>query len=407
MRSVADIRRINERRTLATLFRDGPDSRAALARRLCVTRSTAGILVNTLLDARLAREEQTRGGEDEKTRQPERARVGRPGTIIALRPDGATFLGAEIGVDQLTVVSLDLAAKTVHREHVLHEGRSTSPETTIARLAALLRDLQARAPERESPVGVSVTVPGFVDATGACHAANLGWRGVPVGALLGKELGPGLPFLLENDANASAVAELYAAVASGSPELRDTVVVLIEDGVGAGILQGGRLHRGRRHGAGEIGHMPINPAPERATGGARPRNDRFEAQVGRAATLDLWHRRGGSGDTDALIAGCTAGDAIALGVAHDWAAALARGLACVTCTLEPQAFVVGGSVGKLAVFALDTLNSELNAYLPPGYPSPTIEPSRLDGNGCATGAACLLHARFLEDRSVSDADTAP
>lgn len=405
MSAVSEIRKSNEQRALATLYRDGAMTRAELARRLEVTRSTAGILVDRLLHEGLAEQ---RPANDPAAASPTtasaRGPIGRPGRQVALRPDGGWFLGAEIGVGHLDVVLLDLEAKPRERLCVAHDGRSHSPQHTLARLAELLDEVVATLPAAAVADGGTVTVPGYMDDAGTCYAAQLDWRGVPLGDLLEATFGAARPWLLENDANAAAVAESYPRAGDGERATIDQVLVLIEDGVGAGIVQAGRLQRGRRLGAGEIGHMPLSGLPGETS--EQP-DARFESHVGRAAVLQDWHERGGSGDTAALLAACVSGEPSALAVAHAWAITLARGLACMACTIEPQSIVIGGSVGGLVAHADVALQQELARLLPPGYHVPGVARSALGDGGCAIGAACLQHDRFLHGVSALVPATSP
>ena len=93
--------RPNEARALEALFHAGGLSRADLARALGLTRSTTGALVQSLLDAGLARERP----DGSNPRRGNEVRVGRPGILVEIDGDGAFFLGAYVGVDWIVVLA--------------------------------------------------------------------------------------------------------------------------------------------------------------------------------------------------------------------------------------------------------------------------------------------------------------
>ncbi len=124
------------------------------------------------------------------------------------------------------------------------------------------------------PAGLAVAVPGLVarDARTVVRAPNLGWRDVDLGALLSASAaGPApdapaadLPATVDNEANFGALAELW--LAEGTPP--DFLHVSAEIGIGAAVVVDGRLLRGTRGFAGELGHVPVRPdGPECACGG--------------------------------------------------------------------------------------------------------------------------------------------
>jgi glucokinase len=103
--------------------------------------------------------------------------------------------------------------------------------------------------------GLGVATAGVVDSAAATvkYAANLGWRQVKVGEVLGKYFG--LQVKLGNDANLSAVAEYVWGTAK---EVKDLIYVTVSTGIGAGIISGGRLVAGADDSAGEFGHISMN-----------------------------------------------------------------------------------------------------------------------------------------------------
>src|SRR4051812_45990545 len=155
-------------------------SRADLARNLGLTRSTTGNLVQSLIDAGLVRERP----EDEPDAV---ARVGRPGIVVEIDGDGAFFIGADIGVDRITALAVDLAGTVRHEASRDFQGVGCDPAAAVDLTAELIGDVLAGLPRGAPTHGVSVAIPGFLAADQKTyHATILGWHGVEVAGLLRK-----------------------------------------------------------------------------------------------------------------------------------------------------------------------------------------------------------------------------
>ena len=206
---------------------------------------------------------------------------------------------------------------------------------------------QGVAPSALAAVGVSA--PGPLDGErGVVEGPpNLpGWDSVPLGVIFAAVLDR--PVRLENDANAAALAEWRFGAGRGLAHL---VYLTMSTGVGAGLVLGGRLHRGAGGQAGEIGHAPIEWDGEPCACGQR---GCLEAYVGGAA----WTRRlrAATPDTSrvALLAGGRAqvrpehvlaaareGDAFAGAELARFNEYLARGIVLVGFALAPEAVILG------------------------------------------------------------------
>ncbi|MET0942170.1 MAG: ROK family transcriptional regulator [Mesorhizobium sp.] len=381
--------RPNEARALEALFRAGALSRAALARELGLTRSTTGALVQNLLDACLAKERPD--ASDGPTDSP--TRVGRPGILVEIDGDGAFFLGAYVGVNWIGALAIDLTGTVRARASADFTGAGSSPEKSAEAISDLVAEIIAKLPPGARLNGLNVSVPGFLADDGVTyHAPILGWHGVNLAELLPAALHIELPILLENDANAVAVAETYR-VRRREEAGEDCLVVLIENGVGGGIVSAGGLHRGQRLGAGEIGHIPIGD--EGFVYDAQ-RPGRLETFLGKDALFARYRHVGGHATTiDDFTRALERGEPAAVTASRDWARWLARGLATLTCILQPGRIIIAGSVSVVYPFVAGHVEAYLSTYLIEGYPLPKIEMSNAGADGPALGAAYLLHQSAL------------
>src|SRR2546430_808256 len=160
-------------RQVATTNR--PVSRADVAAATGLARATVSTLVDELVRGRLVAE----------IGPAPRAGAGRPATGLVLAGTGPAGLGLEINVDYLAACVLDLAGTVRHRTTEWVDQRGRGPEEVARSLANLARGAAVAAGELGLDiVGTAVAVPGLVEGGLVRLAPNLGWRGVPLGAVL-------------------------------------------------------------------------------------------------------------------------------------------------------------------------------------------------------------------------------
>ena len=247
------IRQSNEVAALRALHQFGRLSRAELARKLRLNRSSSGHIIASLTADGLVRE-----ASEDPPGQPGHARAGRPGIMIELVPDAIFFLGVEIGVEHISTVEIDLGTNIVSTNVEPFEGPSVSVEVAVDRAVRLaLQSIPASKLERCEGLGVST--PAQMDKNGFVRLAPLlGWREVHLAELVRDALPIRVPVLAENDANAFAIGATY-----GRNEGRSgvTLFLVMESGIGGGIIIDGSLFRGANGLAGEIGHLLVSDAP--------------------------------------------------------------------------------------------------------------------------------------------------
>jgi predicted NBD/HSP70 family sugar kinase len=235
-----DARRHNRSLVLQSLFRDGPLSRADLARATRLTPTSASDLVAGLLDEGLVEEVGRRAGQG----------VGKPATLVGIIPDARHVVTLDLSADEdAHGAVVDLTGKVLHRRTVPRHDRVGQAAVDLA--VQLARELVATT---DRPIlGIGVGSPGVVDTHGVVtEAANLGWHDVALARHL--EAALGLPVHVANDANMATLAEF----AYGDPAGENLLLVKIGEGVGAGLLIDGELFTGDRFAAGEIGHVTVD-----------------------------------------------------------------------------------------------------------------------------------------------------
>ncbi|WP_340537151.1 ROK family transcriptional regulator [Nocardioides sp. GXZ039] len=243
-----DLRRSNLGLALRYLRDHGPRTRASLASELGMTRSTVSTLVTELIQRGLVTD-----GE-----QVQRTTVGRPGTAVELDGRGIAGLGAEVNVNHVATLALDLRGEVIEEQRLALDARSLDADRVLAHLADQIRETVARLEKRKVlPMGLTVGVAGLFDRTRdvLTHGPNLDWHDVAVGDILREQLRSRFPVVIDNEGNLAAAAE----ATPGDPRRQDLLVLHGEIGVGGGIVAGGRLLRGSQGFAGEFGHMIVQP----------------------------------------------------------------------------------------------------------------------------------------------------
>lgn len=254
------------------------------------------------------------------------------------------------------VIALDVggtgmkAALVAEDGTLLHEarratGRDRGPEAvveTILDFACELLDLgRARYATAASAAGVAV--PGIVDAENgiAVYAANLGWRDVPMRALLGRRLG-GIPVALGHDVRTGGLAEGRIGAGRGADRF---LFVPLGTGIAGAIGIAGRIEAGAHGYAGEIGHIVVRPGGPACGCG---QHGCLETLASASAVSRAW--AAASGDPEADAADCAkavaSGDARARAVWQTAIGALADGLVTAITLLDPRTLIIGGGLAE-------------------------------------------------------------
>jgi glucokinase len=306
------------------------------------------------------------------------------------------YLGVDLGG---TKIAVSLWAEGPGREPELVE-RSQWPtlaggaQPNLEEIVARARRLRAAASREEAgglaAIGISGGGPLDPVAGVILSVPNLpGWTDVPIVKVLSAELGA--PARIENDANAGAVAEWLYGAGRGA---RDLVFLTCSTGIGAGLILGGRLHRGARFLAGEAGHQVIVPDGLPCGCGRRGCLEAYASGAGMARRLEALRVPGGPATAREAVERAREGDDFSTRFLAETAEYLAMGLANLVFILDPERIVLG----TIAVGAGDLLLAPLRAALARRLWPPFLE--RLQVLPAALGAdlgdrAALAVARDL------------
>jgi predicted NBD/HSP70 family sugar kinase len=380
------IRRHNLALILGQVHRDGALTRAELTSRLGVSRSTIGALVTDLISLGLVEESVPTGGD----------RVGRPSYVVGPSSSGPFVVAVDVDVTRVTMAAIGIGGKVLARSTVPTGQGLATPEQVADLVTDAVTKLGRRTGRKPGrPIGVGIGVPGTVlrRTSTVGVAPNLGWRDVPLGALLTDRLGPDVAIVLGNDADLSVLAELSRGNAR---DCDDVVYVIGRIGVGAGVVVNGAPLLGRDGRAGEIGHNVLDTGgPECHCG----KHGCLETIIGDAALLARAGRDEPPTEENvtALFDAARDGDESALAAVRTSAQWLGQALGNLVNTLNPQRVILGGSLRGVLELARPEIEQALERYaFDPGHPVELTLP-RFGVDATLLGAAELAFAELLED----------
>lgn len=380
--SQSRLREMNLATVLRVLFAEAPLSRADVATRTGLTRSTVSRLVDELIVNGLVVELAPDG----------RGTRGRP--AVPIMPASHTWmgLGLELNIGHAAARLIDLAGEVV-AEDVVHADFTTSdPEETLTALAESGRRLLVAAPGSAKLVGARLALPGLVDSTTGTllRAPNLGWSMVEAAAIVARVLGGDVSVGIGNEADYAALTVARQGPGRPSPHT-DFLYVSGEVGIGSALVRGSELVGGRHGWAGEIGHTCVDPTGLQCGCGAR---GCLETVAGQRALMAA----AGVRDREALEAALVRGDERAADAVAKAGRALGIALSGALNLLDISVVVLGGHLGALSGYLLPTLTEELTTrVLAAPFDLPTIEPVVVDNAPAASGAAFAALEGVLAD----------
>ena len=338
------IRDINKQIVLNYVRARAPISRAEIARETSLQRSTVSAIVDDLQAEGLI--EETGTGDSTGGRKP---------TLLRLRTGAPVAIGVDVTPSLTTVVLADLAGNILQSEEF---PTSSDIHYMDKQILAKVKHFAAEHPDAKLQVGMSI--PGIADPTSGevLYIPYFQWSNWDIGSKIKEETG--LDVVIENDANAIALAELWF----GNDEIRRTrnfIMVFVAEGIGTGIIIDGQIYRGENGAAGEFGHMFVaDDAPVPCSCGRR---DCWEAHASEKSLLHRYQTSNGGlppnslVTIDNLIGLAQNGEERALRMLKENAKCLGIGISNLLIGFSPQAIVISGCITK----AWDLIRDEIQA----------------------------------------------
>ncbi|NHA67865.1 ROK family protein [Phycicoccus sp. CMS6Z-2] len=365
-----------------------PRTRAELISLTGLARSTVGARVEALMSANLL----VPSGEAAST-------GGRPPARLAFNPDAGVVVGVDVGATHALVALTDLRGRVVG-ERALAIDIASGPKAVLDDVVRAARELLRSGRRRVGDVsGVGIGLPGPVEhATGRPVLPPImpGWDTYDVPGHLSSALRG--PVLVDNDVNLMALGE-HATV---YPHVDQLLFVKVATGIGAGIISGGRLHRGAQGSAGDLGHVAApHGGDARCTCG---NTGCLEAVASGPAIVRRLRAQGlDIADSQGLVDASKAGDLVATEAIRDAGREIGRVLATCVSLLNPSVIVVGGVLAQTAEHLLAGVREVVyGRSLPLATGDLQIVASRTAGHAGVVGAATMVIQHVLAPGQVED-----
>ena len=391
------VRELNTSTVMDAIRLHAPISRAEIAARTGLNRSTVSLIANELID---------RGYVLESVRQD--PKIGRPGMLLQFNPAGGFAIGVEIGVDFISILLTNFTAEILwQRWEPILPGADRfaimeQAEAFISQAVDHGRSVGLRS------LGIGVGLPGLVDERKGklVFAPNLKWSDIPVRMLWMSRFN--IPVYVDNEANIAAMGEYFYGVAH---DVQDFIYLKTGVGLGAGIMIGGRLFKGAHGFAGEVGHTTLyGDGPLCGCG----RRGCWETYVSTAAILQAACRQMSrlpapflaehAGEQpeqlnyELLIRAAEAGDPAVLAAFDETAEHLGVGIANLVNTFNPELVVLGGALSLARRWLAPSIERSLQKNaLPPLRSRTRVEASTQGENACVLGAVAYVLDNVLHE----------
>jgi glucokinase len=311
-------------------------------------------------------------------------------------------VGVDLGGTKIYTAAADLRGQILAEVKIPTEAAG-GLERVLGRVVASVRQVEREAGAGGRAGALGIGVPGPMDPfRGVVYQApNLGWRDVPLKELLEERLG--FPVYIDNDANLAALGEHVLGAARG---VDDVVYVTVSTGIGGGLILKGELYYGAFFGAGEIGHMTVDPRGPLCRCGNRGCLESLASGTAVARLAEELVEKG-KGKGILKVAGskkitarsvslaAAAGDPEALAILQKAGKSLGIGLANIVNLLNPALVVLGGGFMQSGPPLWQAMEEELQQrVLPAARQRVRVVPASLGPRSGLLGAVVLAAGRL-------------
>lgn len=374
------IRAINRSAVLNTIKTYGPISRAEVARFTRLSAATISGITAELIESGLIFEKET--GDSKGGRRP---------ILLALKARGGYVVGLKLSESQIVGVLTDLET-TVLAKHTQPLLNHSLPQT-IDSLAQVVELLVSQGKiQQKQLLGVGLGLAGIVDGHNGRlrHSPTFGWKDVPFGDLLQDRVQ--VPVHLGNDVDTLTLTEQWFGKGQG---VDNFLTVTIGRGVGLGIVVNGQIYSGFRGGAGEFGHMVIDPDGPACNCGNQGCLETYIADPALLRMAKAAVSRGElpetARDLDNLVQLAQEGHPVAINIFDQAGQILGRGIANLINILSPQKIILSGEGIRAGDLIIEPMRKTAAQYVMSGLSADTeIEVDVWNDDAWARGAASLV-----------------
>jgi len=384
---------------LQCIYHDGPLSRADIARRTGLSRPSVSANVDQLIRDQWVKELATSPGQR-----------GRRPTPITIHPTGHVTIGVEIRSTLITIIVADLFGQVMVERCCAIKPHDTS-SLVIDLIARTIQDLVREFGESPPKIlGIGLGMHGMVDSVRGISllAPQLGWKEVEMAKPLSDATG--LPVTMDNDCNTAALAEQHFGLGRN---YRNFITLMVDYGVGAGIVLNQQLYHGTNHSEGQIGHVVVDEGGRLCACGKHGCLETCSSEPAIIQAVRHQSQRGFSSRSgeppssespsvtiEAIYQAALAGDPLSRSVVELALKHVGVALATLINLFDPQALILSGGITRLGGFTLPIIRKVLNeqVFSLSGKDTPVLV-SKLGANAYTLGAAGLI-IRHVADGSI-------
>jgi len=373
---------VNKSIILNKIRKDGPISRAQIARETNLTPPTVSSNVKELMEEGMVEESEV--GQSIGGRKP---------TMLIINNRAFTIIGVDAGPESIECIVADLAGKVMRRSEKKLQLPINDEQFISALKSCIDGCLEGITEAQDQVIGIGVAMHGVVDVdTGtSLYAPNLGLVNIPIKEELEKAFG--LEVKVENDARAMALGEYWFG---NHGEVESMLAVNIGSGVGAGLIIDGKPYHGSSDIAGEIGHMTIDLHGEVCECGNRGCLQTFV--TGPAIARKVTGKTTGTPLTaENIFEQAMLGDKQSVSILEESGKAMGVGLTNLIHIVNPEKIVLGGGVSKAEKFILPAILETIRvSALTPAASQTKVEITKLGDDATLMGAITLLLVDIFE-----------
>ncbi len=314
-------------------------------------------------------------------------------------------IGVDLGGTHIAAALVDKSGKTgkIMECNIAPEERGVN--NVLDKMADLIkRVISEEHTNREEIYGVGIDLPGFIDTiNGICNfSPNFpGWDNIKVSSILESSIN--LPVVILNDVNAAALGEKFFGAGK---YVSNIICMTLGTGIGGGIIINNNLHLGASQGAGEIGHMTIEPdGPVCGCGN----KGCFEALVARGAIIrtakELIEKNKHTILADvkdlsplSVFEAAEKGDEVAIEIFNITGRYLGIGLSNLILALNPERIVIGGRIANAHKYLFPPAQEEIKKRVKMFPPETSqLVLAELGADAGLIGAAVYVFQKMCDD----------
>jgi N-acetylglucosamine repressor len=380
------IRAINRSHVLNAIKTHGPIGRADIARQTGLSPATVTSISAKLISQRLVLEKSAGDSSG-----------GRPPILLVINPKGGYVVGIKLTETHAVCALTDLEAQIIAKSSLPLSGHD--PEQVADDLAKMvLSFIREQKIAKKQLLGVGVGLAGIVDAENGIlrQSPIYGWNNVPLRDMLQSKLH--IPVYIENDVNTLTLTERWFGHGQG---VDNFLTVTIGRGVGLGIVANGQFYRGQIGGAGEFGHITMNPDGPFCDCG---KHGCLEAYVGDPGLIRSAQEAAARGELstsvqtlDELLSLAAAGNEAAIRIFNQAGQILGIGIANLINLFNPKKIIISGEGTREGDFLFIPMKESIQQNTMPGLFDPdTVQIAPWGDDAWARGAAGLVLREVFE-----------